>query len=419
MLYAVLILTVLGVNGAVFAVGLVAGWWRPEAPSLQVLAAISQVNLLLAVLPRQHWMVNLISAVATRAPKSWPLAVRWRLAQYYHVGGIHVGGALSATFWYLVYVVLLAPAWADGVAGYDDASMAIALLVLVLLLTICVLSRPEFRRKHHDAFEASHRFGAWTVTVLAWCNTLVLAHLQTPAKTFGEALLTSPIFWMLLLSTSLAIWPWVLLRRIPVTVERPSDHAAVVHLRGGRVPTLGTTRAISRHPLFGWHPFACVPAREGDSGYRMVISRAGGWTADFIDNPPTHVWVRGLPTVGVANAKKLFRRVLYVATGSGVGPLLGHLLSDTHTSRLVWVTRDPRATYGDTLVDEIEKAQPDAVIWNTTAQGKPDVFALTLEAFDGADADAVIIVSNKGVTDRLVTEFARRDIPAFGPIWDS
>lgn len=419
MLYVALFLFVLTLNAAIFTIGAFAGWWQPSARSLQLVAAISQLNLLLSVLPRQHWMVNLISATATRAPVSWPLAVRWKLAQYYQVGGLHVGGAVAATAWYVVYVALLAPAWADGITEYDDASVLIALIVALLLITICLLATPKFRTKHHDVFEASHRFGTWAVLVLAWINALVLAHLQAPKRSFGEALVTSPIFWMLIVSTSLALWPWLLLRRVRVDVEVPSNHAAVVHLDHGFTPKVGTTRAISRHALFGWHPFACVPAQQGNSGYRMVISRAGGWTSNFIDNPPTHVWVRGVPTVGVANAKKLFNRVLYVATGSGVGPLLGHLLTDTQGARLVWVTKDPRATYGEALVDEIETAQPEATIWNTTANGRADVFDLTLEAFGRSGADAVIIVANKGVTDRLVEEFGRRGVPAFGPIWDS
>ncbi len=419
MLYVVLLVGVLAVNALVFGWGMAAGWWQPRAGSLQVIAALSQVNLLFAILPRQHWMVNLISWLATRAPTSWPLMLRWRLAQYYHVGGLHVGGALAGTAWYVVYVVLLAPAWADGVSGYDDVSVGIALLVVTLLLTICALAAPKFRTRHHDVFEASHRFGTWCVMALAWTNAMLLAQLQTPARTFGEALLGSPIFWMLVVSTALAVWPWLLLRRVPVTVERPSTHAAVVRLEHGYIPPVGTTRAISRHPLFGWHPFACVPAAAGQPGYRMVISRAGGWTSQFIDNPPTHVWVRGIPTVGVANAKRLFTRVLYVVTGSGMGPVLGHLLTDTQGARLVWVTKTPRETYGDGLVDEVTAAQPDAVIWNTTEQGKPDVFELAYEAFVASGADAVICVSNKHVTDRIVSEFGRRGVPAFGPIWDS
>ncbi|MBO1902404.1 hypothetical protein J4H92_10640 [Leucobacter weissii] len=419
MLYAVLLAGVLLVNAAVFAWGAFAGWWQPHARNLQVIAAISQFNLLFAILPRQHWMVNFLSWLATRAPTSWPLRLRWRLAQYYHVGGLHVGGAIAGTAWYLVYVVLLAPAWADGEAGYDDVSVAIAILVVLMLLAICVLAAPGLRTRHHNLFEASHRFGTWTVLLLAWGNALVLAHLQTPARTFWEALLASPVFWMLAVSTVFAIWPWLLLRRVPITVERPSSHAAVVRLDYGVVPPVGTTRAISRNPLFGWHPFACVPAPAGESGYRMVVSRAGDWTSRFIDDPPSRIWVRGLPTAGVANAKRLFNRVLYVTTGSGIGPALGHLLTDTQGARLVWVTKDPRTTYGDDLVDEVMAAQPAAVIWNTSEQGKPDVFALSHDAYVESGADAVICVSNRPVTSRVVGEFERRGVPAFGPIWDS
>lgn len=419
MLYLVLIVSVLFANTVIFAWGLVVDWWQPHAHSLQIIAAISQVNLLFAILPRQHWVVNLISGLTTRAPTSWPLGLRWRLAQYYHLGGLHVGGALAGTIWYIVYVVLLIPAWADGEAGYDDASVAIALIIVAVLLTICALAGPRFRTRHHDVFEASHRFGTWAVLLLAWLNALLLAQLQTPMRTFGEALLASPIFWLLAVSTVLAIWPWLLLRRVKISVEHPSDHAAIVRLDHGSVPPVGTTRAISRHPLFGWHPFACVPAAQGESGYRMVVSRAGNWTSHFIDHPPTHIWVRGIPTAGVANAKRLFNRVLYVITGSGIGPVLGHLLTDTQGSRLVWVTKTPQDTYGDELVGEVTTAQPEAVIWNTTAQGKPDVFELSHEAFVASGADAVICVSNKAVTERIVTEFGRRGVPAFGPIWDS
>jgi flagellar basal body-associated protein FliL len=419
MLYLVLIVAVLVANAALFTWGIVAAWWQPRALSLQVIAALSQLNLLFAILPRQHWMVNLISWLATRAPTSWPLALRWRLAQYYHVGGLHVGGAIAGTLWYVAYVVLLIPAWADGIIEYDDLSVLLAILIVIGLLAICVMAAPGFRRRHHDAFEASHRFGTWLVFVLAWVNALVLAQLQTPARTFGEALATSPIFWMLVVSTVLAVWPWLLLRKVAITVERPSSHAAIVRLDYGHVPPVGTTRAISRHPLFGWHPFACVPAAEGESGYRMVVSRAGGWTSRFIDHPPTHVWVRGLPTAGVANAKRLFSRVLYVVTGSGIGPILGHLLTDTHGARLVWVTKAPRETYGEGLLSEVGAAQPDAVIWNTSEDGKPDVFELAYDAYVASGADAVICVSNKSVTDRVVGEFGRRGVPAFGPIWDS
>ena len=80
-----------------------------------------------------------------------------------------------------------------------------------------------------------------------------------------------------------------------------------------------------------------------------------------------HLWVKGIPTAGVGNIDKLFRKVVWVATGSGIGPCLPHLLAGDTPSLLVWSTRHPRQTYGDALVDEILAVQPDAIIWDTDA----------------------------------------------------
>jgi ferredoxin-NADP reductase len=161
----------------------------------------------------------------------------------------------------------------------------------------------------------------------------------------------------------------------------------------------------------------------------MLVSRAGDWTAAFIDEPPTHVWVRGIPTVGVANVRKLFTKVVIVATGSGIGPVLGHVLDTSVPSRLVWVTKNPRLTFGEAFVEEIEAAQPDALIWDTGARrgersdgrmhGKPDVLALAYDAYTESGAEAVICVSNRTVTRQVVHGLERCGIPAFGPIWDS
>jgi hypothetical protein len=59
------------------------------------------------------------------------------------------------------------------------------------------------------------------------------------------------------------------------------------------------------------------------------------------------------------------------------------------------------------------------VVWDATSRGKPDLVQLALDAYADFDAEAVIIVSNKPTTVRLVHELERRGIPAFGPIWDS
>jgi hypothetical protein len=151
-----------------------------------------------------------------------------------------------------------------------------------------------------------------------------------------------------------------------------------------------------------------------------LISRAGDWTGRFIDDPPSHIWVRGIPVAApMAKVALLYRRVVYVVTGSGIGPCLGQILAARVPARLVWSTRAPRATYGDELVDEVEAAQPEAVIWDTTQNGKPDLVQLAQRACRDFDAEAVFVVSNKPATFRLVHALERRGIPAFGPIWDS
>jgi ferredoxin-NADP reductase len=151
----------------------------------------------------------------------------------------------------------------------------------------------------------------------------------------------------------------------------------------------------------------------------MTVSRAGDWTAEMIDNPPAHVWVRGIPTVGVINVKELFSKVVIVTTGSGIGPALGYLLAAETPSQLVWATRDPTKTYGAALVDEILTAQPEAIIWNTDELGRPDMLRLAYRAYIASSADAVICVSNKTLTWNVVHGLEQRGIPAFGPVWDS
>jgi ferredoxin-NADP reductase len=111
--------------------------------------------------------------------------------------------------------------------------------------------------------------------------------------------------------------------------------------------------------------------------------------------------------------------VVWVATGSGIGPCLPHLLSRETPSRLVWSTRTPRDTYGDELVDEIEAVQPDALVWDTVRDGKPDLVELALRAHREFDAEAVICISNKKTTWHVVEELEARGVPAFGAIWDS
>jgi predicted ferric reductase len=212
--------------------------------------------------------------------------------------------------------------------------------------------------------------------------------------------------------------PWLQLRRVPVSVVTPSDHVALVTFDRGRRVRPGTASRIARRPLGEWHSFADMPSPDADT-CRMAVSRSGDWTAQFIADRPSSVWVRGVPTAGVVTVARLFNRVVWVATGSGIAPCLPQLLCTRTPARLVWVTRDPERTYGPELVQEILAAQPDTILYDTDAHGHPDLAWLAHRVYRETGAEAVICVSNRQTTLRLVAQLRQWGVAAIGPIWDS
>jgi hypothetical protein len=390
-------------------------WRLADGSALAGIAALTLVNFAVAVLIRQQTLLNVLYGLTGRGSRGWPLWVRWSVSKVHHVGGIHAGAALAGTAWLCAFAAI-ATLHPQGVTATTRV-LAWCLVALMLLVVAC--AAPPVRRRAHNVFEASHRFAGWTSIGLFWALTLHLALHGRGDEGAAEAIASAWQVWVLVLLTWSVASPWLRLRRVPVTVERPSAHAAIVSFDHGVTPAFASGVAISRSPLREWHAFATV-ATPGRSGFRLLISRAGDWTGDFIDDPPSHVWVRGIPvSAPMAKASLLYERVVYLATGSGIGPILGQLLADRVPARLVWSTRDPRATYGDALVDEVEAAQPDAVVWDTTRLGKPDLAALARTACREFGAEAVFVVSNQPTTRRLVHGLERAGIPAFGPIWDS
>ena len=374
----------------------------------------SLVNFTLAILIRQQRVVNFLFWLFTRAPVHWPLGLRWTLGKVYHHGGIHTGSATMGVGWHLVSFMLF---WHPEVRSpYPSVVFGIALsgLILVVALTMVFFALPRHRRKNHNLFEKTHRFGGWLLLTLFWVHTLYLV------KASIEVGSTPNYFAILLLClvTYSVVLPWLALRRVAVEVTTPSSHVAVLDFKTERSPMAGSSSAVSLDPLNEWHHFANVPHPDRD-GFRLVVSRAGDWTGSFIDSKPSHVWLKGTHTAGVANIEVLFKRVIYLATGSGIGPCLPHLLEKKVPAKLVWATRNPVKTYGEELVAEIKQAQPDAVVWDTDQHGKPDLVELAYAAYLDFEAEAVICISNQKVTQHVLYQFESRGIPAFGAIWDS
>jgi len=416
--YNRLVMLVLACNVAVLGYGLEIGqWWSSAGVDLPVLSGLVMANLSLAILIRQQYVINLLFWLATRVPTCWPLTIRRSLAKVYHFGGLHSGGAMAAIAWFALLFGSMIWQW---YARPGDVSLTLLGLnagLLGLMLLVAIMAMPAIRARFHNAFERTHRFAGWAALGLFWVITAVSAREQNPTAALIGLVPRTVSFWVLLLVTLSVALPWLRLRKVPVSLVRTSSHAVIARF-AHHTPFAGSATAISRSPLWEWHSFANIPT-PGEEGFRLIISRAGDWTGAFIEQPPTHVWVKGISTAGVAHIETLFKSVVYIATGSGIGPVLPHLLARQVPIRLIWSTRSPRTTYGDALVDEILQAQPDALIWDTDVRGKPDLVALAYAAVQSFGAEAVICISNQKLTERVVEEMEARGIPAYGAIWDS
>ncbi|TRD15497.1 hypothetical protein [Palleronia caenipelagi] len=404
---------VAGINLTVLILGIQDGhWWGPEGYALQPIADMALINLTLAILIRQQRVVNALFWLATRIPVSWPLWIRWGAGKVFHFGGLHSGGAVSGALWLGLLVWAMVRNRLAGAAGPSDLTIGLGLAMVALMALMIASALGPIRAKFHNAFEKIHRFAGWTVLALFWGQTVSIT------RDTGGVLTQTPAFWALCLITLSVASPWMTMRRVKVGIDKPSDHVVLAQFDYGDTPFPGSSNAISLTPFGEYHAFANIPSPDR-SGYRLAISRAGDWTGRFIDTPPDKVWVKGITTSGVARIEVLFRKVVYVGTGSGIGPILPHLLAGEVPNRLIWSTRNPRATYGDALVDEIEAHTENPVIWDTVADGKPDLSALALRAVRESDAEAVIVISNQKLTRRVVHDMESLGIPAYGAIWDS
>ncbi|KAL8393859.1 hypothetical protein RB595_003566 [Gaeumannomyces hyphopodioides] len=397
----------------------------------QWLGTMTAINLVVAVLVRQDHVINALYSICCSVPKSWPLAIRARAAKIYHLGGVHSSAAFCSGAW------LLASNLSGVVCSVTECSAAagpapsIATAVLSWLLTglYCVMfvfAYPTMRKKYHDRFERVHRFVGWTMLGLFWAQTVVGAADAAAASqgtlSLGQACLRSPALWMLVVATVSIALSWTHLRKVKVESEVLSDHAVRLHF-DYTVPVNGSFTRVSVRPLVEWHSFATVPAPTAEkgraAGYSLVVSNAGDWTRDVIRNPRSELWVRSVPTCGVMRIATLFNRVVVVGTGSGIGPLLGHIQQPSCPTALIWSTPNPEKTFGTGLMDAIRRTIPDAVIHDTRVLGRPDLVAMSYNLVRSFGAEAVIIIANEKITKKVVYGLETRGVPAYGAIWDS
>ena len=206
--YNRLVVLVWAVNLGLLGWALSAGaWWAAENPTLRWLADAALVNLGLSILVRQQRVVNALFWLATRGPVWLPLAVRWNLGKVFHFGGLHSGGAVAGTIWAALFAGTQAGHLHQGLAGASAGVAAISGALVMLLVLIVIAAQPAFRRRWHNSFELVHRFCGWTALLLVWLQTLLFVEDQRQSEPYGEALLGTAAFWLLLVINVSVISP--------------------------------------------------------------------------------------------------------------------------------------------------------------------------------------------------------------------
>ncbi|KAF7550327.1 hypothetical protein G7Z17_g5803 [Cylindrodendrum hubeiense] len=390
------------------------------------IGTITAINLATAVLIRQDFVINVLYTVACSVPKSWPLSIRTRCAKIYHLGGVHSGAAISAGAWLLAANIGDVVCMTSECTGWGHQSLGgkvISWMLSALFFVMFLLAWPSVRKTHHDLFEKTHRLVGWTMLGLFWAQVVVTCNDTKDSDiSLGGACVRSASFWLLAVATTSVASSWVFLRKVPVQAEVLSDHAVRLHF-DYTVPVNGSFTRLSKRPLLEWHSFATIPAPEAingrPKGYSLVVSNAGDWTKSTIHQSPTHLWTRGLPTCGVMRIATLFNRVVLIATGSGIGPVLGHIQNPSCATQLIWSTSQPEKAFGHELCSVIKDKMPGSVIHDTKRLGRPDLVKMGFNLAKGFKAEAVIIIANEKITKKVVYGLETRGIPAYGAIWDS
>jgi hypothetical protein len=396
---------------------------QPRSLLSDTLTAVS-ANLMLAIAIRNEHVVNLLfRGAVVFTSTQLPLSVRRRLAKIYCFGGIHSGCGVAATCWYILFLGLSIFDYITyGEPLGSKPTLIVAFATLLLMVTIVAGAHPSVRNHLHDYFELSHRLGGWIALALFWAQMFGFSveNARQSSMSMGRTLVQTPTFWMLIAITGLIAYPWLRLQHVKVEVELLSHHAVRVYFQGEQMPACRTIR-VSDSPLFETHSFATISEPDGKPGYSMVVSRAGDWTGRIIDNPPNVLWVKGVPAWGVLRIATMFKPVVIVATGSGIGPCLGLFNGFPKLPcRVLWSAKTPNETYGKDIVDTVRRADQDAVILDTKKiAGRPNMIDAARKLYQESNAEAIVIISNPKLTGQVVRTLECEGIPAFGPIWDS
>ncbi|KAF2725154.1 hypothetical protein K431DRAFT_317679 [Polychaeton citri CBS 116435] len=383
-------------------------------------ATATGANLLMTALMRHEHCINVLFRAVCLLPYRTPLYIRRHAAKIYCYGGLHSGCGVSAAFWYVLYSVLVVRDLHGTRAEVAVVSCTTG-ITLVALALIVVMAHPYIRTRWHNRWEVCHRYGAWTAILMVWAQTVAIAITDANDKgvSSGRVIVRTPTFWFLCVITICIAYPWMRMRKVKVEAEPLSTHAVRLHFNHCSLPYCVGSRLTDK-PLKETHGFATIAYANGERGYSCLVSNGGDWTKKIIEKPPQELWIRGAPTLGVMRVATLFKPIVVVATGSGIGPCLSFIsIRHDYPMRVLWSARFPEATYGSSIMRTVLAADKDAIIIDTRRTGHPNLLQLSWALVKESSAEAVIIISNPKVTRQVVYGLETRRVAAFGAVFDS
>ncbi|XP_078431451.1 adenylate-forming reductase 06235-like [Wolffia australiana] len=383
-------------------------------------AAFAVYNVLVLTLCRSEAFLRIVfwssvRALGRRGVPLWMKTATTSLLQ--SLGGVHSGCGVSSVAW-LIYALVLALQHRDDTR---PEIIAVASVILSLIFLSCLLAFPLVRHLHHNLFERTHRFAGWAALALLWVFVVLTAGYNPKTNSYDNLTATrlagQQETWLTLLVTVLIVFPWITVRRVPVSVTSFSGHASIIKFSGG--VKAGLLGRISRSPLSEWHAFGIIS--DNEESHMMLVGAVGDFTMRLVSEPPSHLWVRKVHFAGLPYLVNMYNRAVLVATGSGIAVFLSFLLQPCDAEVcLVWITKSVNHNFGPDI-GEMMRGHPQGkvIIHDTAVLGRPNVAQLAVDTAKMWKAEVVVVTSNPQGSRDVVNACRAEGIAAYGPIWDS
>ncbi|MCP6759919.1 MAG: hypothetical protein NHB32_14400 [Fischerella sp. CENA71] len=386
-------------------------------------------NILVAILVRNELILHLLYRLAVWTSVKIVYGKYYLNSGVHYIGGVHASCATWGFLWLIVDVLqqLGNPSDPLSMATVNDPiSIATSSILLTLLFIIILTASPPFRHKFHDTFEINHRYLGWSCLGILVFHQIRFQFIIALNEAYPlETLLTNPVLLMIALMIFSIFLPWISVQCFDnFRMHCPSVGVLVVTLPGKA--DVGTFARISLDGI-EWHSFSVALTsfnkQKDSSEIHLIIGAVGDWTKNLIrqveqGNLPKRLWVRRVKPPGFMFSINAYSRVVVIATGAGIAPVIPHVIENGHKLCIVWIANEHKQTYGEKLWSLLD-SHPRCNIFDTGMHGRPNVEQLALGAVRDFRAQAVFCVSNKAVTQKVVKICLGKGIPAYGATWDS